>query len=215
MVIDSATVFAVRGDSSIVDWVYLELLTETDTIPVASRAALIQRDGDIVDVDGISTVKFTNLPNGNYFLSIRHRNHLGVMTKDAVPFSSNAFTKLDFTQQGIAGAAAFGKHAMDTIGVRLVLWGGDANSNRAIIFSGPNNDRDAVFFDVFTDPANTTNSYNHVRFGYFQGDTNMDGRTIYQGGKNDIDALIFFNVLFHKGNTLEVINYYFDEQIPR
>ncbi len=214
-VVDSIAVFADRGDSSIVDWVYMELLTEVDTMPIASRAALIRRDGNIVDVDGISAVKFANLPDGDYFLSIRHRNHLGIMTKDAVAFSNNAFTKLDFTQQGAPGTEAYGKHAMDTIGLRLVLWGGDANSNRTTIFSGPNNDRDAVFFDVFTDPANTSNSYNHIRFGYFQGDTNMNGQVVYQGSNNDIDALIFFNVLFHEGNITKVVNYIIEEQIPR
>jgi len=209
-----ATVFAVTGPDAIVDWVYLELLTSTDTLPIASRSALIQRDGDIVDVDGTSTVGFEYLPDGNYFLSIRHRNHLGVMTKDTTSFSSVAFNTLDFTQQGAAGTDAFGTHAMDTIETNLVLWAGDGNADRKIIYDGIANDRDPVFFDVITDPLNINSNYNHVAKGYFRGDYDMKGSSVYIGTGNDPDV-IFFNVFLHPNNGGGSTIFIIREQIPR
>ncbi len=69
------------SDNAIVDWVLLELRDATDnTQIVATRSALLQRDGDVVDVDGKSAVRFDGLSAGNYYVVVRHRNHLGVMT---------------------------------------------------------------------------------------------------------------------------------------
>ena len=40
-----------------------------------------KRDGDVVDMDGVSPVLFPTV-NGNFFyVALRHRNHLGAMTK--------------------------------------------------------------------------------------------------------------------------------------
>ncbi len=214
VVTNPTTVFAVTGPDAIVDWVYLELLTATDTMPIASRAALIQRDGDIVDVDGTSAVGFEYLPDANYFLSIRHRNHLGVMTKDAEALSSGAFTTLDFTQQGVGGTDAFGTHAMDTIQTQLVLWGGDGNADRKIIYDGIANDRDPVFFDVITDALNINSNYNHIAKGYYRGDYDMKGSSVYIGTGNDPDV-IFFNVLLHPSNASGSTIFIIREQIPR
>ena len=70
------------GDA-IVDWVFLSLRVQMPNqtfMTAATRSALLQRDGDIVDVDGVSAVVFANLADGDYFVEVRHRNHLGVMT---------------------------------------------------------------------------------------------------------------------------------------
>jgi len=214
VITNPGTVLGVTGPNAIVDWVYLELLTATDTIPIASRSALIQRDGDIVDVDGVSPVAFELLPSGNYFLSIRHRNHLGVMTKTVQPFSTSLFGTLDFTLPGASGTAAFGTHAMDTIQSRLVLWAGDGNADRKIIYDGIANDRDPVFFDVITDPLNINNNYNHVSFGYYRGDYDLKGSAIYLGSGNDPDV-IFFNVFLHPDNSSGSTIFIIREQIPR
>ncbi len=46
----NADVFAVTGNNAIADWVLVELRSGSDpTRIVATRAALVQRDGDVVD----------------------------------------------------------------------------------------------------------------------------------------------------------------------
>ncbi|MEL6941572.1 MAG: hypothetical protein AAFO82_02810, partial [Bacteroidota bacterium] len=69
------------GNNAIMDWAFIELrptgLPQAD--PIATRAALVQRDGDIVDMDGVSPVEFKNIPD-DYYIAVKMRNHLGVMT---------------------------------------------------------------------------------------------------------------------------------------
>ncbi|MEM9991789.1 MAG: hypothetical protein AAF738_08495, partial [Bacteroidota bacterium] len=85
------TVLAQTGNDSIVDWVIVELRANTSPNTVlASRAALLQKDGDVVDVDGNSAVGMsgtTSINSGMYHVAIKHRNHLGTMT--ALPVMLN------------------------------------------------------------------------------------------------------------------------------
>jgi hypothetical protein len=93
----AASVFTVTGNNAIVDWVFVQLRSASNSsIVVETRSALIQRDGDIVDVDGVSPVTFPNSPSGSYFVSIEHRNHLGIMTLMPQVISSGPLT-LDLT----------------------------------------------------------------------------------------------------------------------
>lgn len=208
-----ATVLADLGPNSIVDWVYLELLTASDTIPVASRSALIRRSGEIVDIDGTSPVAFESLSNGDYFLSVRHRNHLGVMTLSPMTYTAGTPVNIDFTPT-FGGTPAFGTNAMDTVQTNLVLWAGDGNSDRRIIYNGIDNDRDPVFFEVINDPLNIDNNYNHISRGYMTGDYDMKGTSVNQGSGNDPD-IIFFNIFLHPANTLSSTIFIISEQIRR
>ncbi len=73
------------GNDAIVDWVIVELRDAAmPAIIISSKAALLQRDGDVVDEDGVSAVKFVGVSAGMYHVAICHRNHLGVMTGAAV-----------------------------------------------------------------------------------------------------------------------------------
>lgn len=93
----SSWVFDVSGPDAIVDWVFLELRDKNDFANVlATRSALLQRDGDVVDVDGLSPVSFADLPPDDYYLVIKHRNHLGAMTAAPVAVSTTAAI-IDFT----------------------------------------------------------------------------------------------------------------------
>lgn len=85
------------GRDAIVDWVFVELRAENNqTNIVASRSGLIQRDGDIVDIDGVSPLSFAGTAVNNYYTVVRHRNHLGVMS--ATPISPEQLGSLvDFT----------------------------------------------------------------------------------------------------------------------
>ena len=72
----------------IVDWVVVELRDSGDQATVLeSRAALLRKDGQIVSSDnGLSPLEF-DLPTGNsYYVAVRHRNHLSILTANAIPF---------------------------------------------------------------------------------------------------------------------------------
>ncbi len=75
------------GTEAIVDWVTIELRDASDNTSVlASRPALIQADGDVVDMDGTSAVQFTGVDASSAYVVVKHRNHLGVMTAAPVTF---------------------------------------------------------------------------------------------------------------------------------
>ncbi|MEL6844001.1 MAG: hypothetical protein AAFP02_12395, partial [Bacteroidota bacterium] len=72
----TADVLTTTGNDAIVDWVFLELRDKNDSsVVLRTTSALIQRDGDIVGLDGISAVNFSDMPEDDYFLTLKHRNH--------------------------------------------------------------------------------------------------------------------------------------------
>ena len=95
-------------DNNIVDWVFVELrsnVTPGNTI-IQTRSCLLQRDGDIVDIDGVSPVYFKNVPGAGYTITVKHRNHLAMSTNPAVFNQTLAVavnpSPLDFTTTSAA-----------------------------------------------------------------------------------------------------------------
>ncbi|MBQ4820917.1 matrixin family metalloprotease [Aquimarina sp. MMG016] len=83
-----ATVFDSTGNDAIVDWVWVELRDQNDvTVVIAGQSALLQRDGDIVAVDGVSDVAFS-IEADDYYVLITHRNHLGIRSANTVSLSA-------------------------------------------------------------------------------------------------------------------------------
>ncbi|HRZ49561.1 MAG TPA: HYR domain-containing protein, partial [Bacteroidales bacterium] len=219
-----AVVLGVTGSNAIVDWVFIELRSAADSTQVVyTRSALLQRDGDIVDMDGISPLCFTNLQTNQFYVVVRHRNHLGVMTASPVTLSSQPVA-VDFRygqQQEYSFGTALGNGidytglAQKTVatGVRA-LWAGNALIDQKLKYQGSGSDRNAILSQVLSHPNNTYLVYNYAfGFGYFSGDNNMDGKVKYQGAGNDA-TIILSNVLnFLPGNTASFDFLY--QQLPQ
>ena len=186
---------SVTGENAIVDWVLLELRNASDSTQVEAQIPLlIQRDGDIVDGSGQTDLLLPIQATANY-LSIRHRNHLGVITGTAIQFAGLDST-LDFSNGEISGGLNAQKLLMPGV---YGLWAGDTNGDGQVVFQGNANDLGAVFLRVLTDPANSNFARNYVVQGYENTDVNMDGKVIFQGGNSDTNP-IFLNVLSHPEN---------------
>ena len=126
----SPATLAVTGNNAIVDWVFLELRQGPNgaTSVTHTQAGLIQKDGDIVGTDGVSPIQF-RAPAGNYYLTIRHRNHLGFRTQNAIAMSSTP-TTLNLTNNSVLLNGAYPlNNATATI---YVMVAGDANSDGSI-----------------------------------------------------------------------------------
>ncbi len=117
--------------STVVDWVLVQLRSTSGGAAVASAAALLKSDGTIVAVDGTSTVSIPSITTaGPYFVVVKHRNHLAIMSAAAVALSATS-ALYDFTT---AQAQAFGTPrpmAALTGGV-FGLYVGDFDMNGAI-----------------------------------------------------------------------------------
>jgi hypothetical protein len=68
---------------SIVDWIVLEFRQLPSVSIGKYKTAFLKRDGSIVDTDGYKPIYLTrtSLDTGNYYVIVRHRNHLAVMTQ--------------------------------------------------------------------------------------------------------------------------------------
>lgn len=127
----NASVFTPTGVDAIVDWVWVELRDGLDnTTVVSSQSALLQRDGDIVAKDGISPIDFS-VADGDYYVVINHRNHLGVMTNSTVALSSVA-TSLDFTAN-TAYALGGNLAVMQLANGEYAMYGGDYNGDKQVL----------------------------------------------------------------------------------
>lgn len=220
----TAPVLSITGSNAIVDWVLVEIRDSVNPVTILSRkAALVQRDGDIVDVDGVSPLLFTGTDAGNYYVAIRHRNHLGVMTGTAVALSPMA-SIVDFTLSATSNYQLSGvtgsPHAQRTWGsTKRSLWAGNAgvvsNTEDKVIFQGSNSDVDEMYFKVLLDLGNTMFLPNYIVPNiYARTDTNLDGMVVYQGSGSDPDVS-FFAVLQYPLNALFLPNYTLFEQIPK
>jgi len=208
--LDTTLLTSLTGSNAIVDWVVVELRDAVSPATIVeSKAALIQRDGDIIDATLGTTALAFNSNSDDYYVTIRHRNHLGGMTATPIDFTLGMQT-IDFRQ---LQTPMWGNYAMQEKNNKYLLWPANTDVNQQVIFQGGNNDPNAIFFGVLTDPNNVNTFVNYIGTNYCYEDVNMDGRIIYQGGSNDAN-LIFFTVLIHPANTLNIPNFVIEEQLP-
>ena len=169
------------GANAIVDWVVVELRSSANSSQVLfSKPALIQRDGDVVDLDGDSYVNFPTA-GGNYYVALRHRNHLGIMMNFTWNFTPTP-TMVDFR---VAALTCYGTNARATVGSVQCLWPGDANGNGVVSYTGLNSDRDQILQAI--GGVVPTNALVNV---YDRRDVNMDGIVRYAGAANDRDVIL-------------------------
>ncbi|HLE56169.1 MAG TPA: choice-of-anchor B family protein, partial [Rhodothermia bacterium] len=86
----------------VVDWVLVELRAEaTDAAPITTEPGILLQDGRVVAATG-DTLRFDGALPGSYWVVVRHRNHLAVMSSSTVDLSlgSGAW---DFTDSAAKG----------------------------------------------------------------------------------------------------------------
>jgi uncharacterized delta-60 repeat protein len=178
-----ASVLATTGNNAIVDWVLVEMrpASSPGTI-VAARPALLQRDGDVVALDGTGQVTFPGLANGSYCLAVRPRNHLPVMLATTAPVNyTGTPPTVDFT---LVGTQVYDADARKNVSGVMVLAAGDVTFNGTVSYVGSGNDRDPILLRVGGGtPTNTAS-------GYWREDTNLDGVVKYIGAANDRDIIL-------------------------
>jgi hypothetical protein len=179
------------GANAIVDWVFLELRDPTTPATILeTRAALLQADGDVVDVDGVSPVDFNAVNTvacGSYHIAVRHRNHLGIRTAVAESLS-NVTTIIDFTTTSTT--YVYGTNPRKTMSNgAFAMYAGNVvigPQPRELSYSGPSNDRFAIFQTIGGVISATV-------FGYYAADVNMNSEVSYSGPGND-RFVIFVNL---------------------
>lgn len=167
----AATLSAAAGNNTIVDWVFIMIVPENVNLSVVTRAALLQRDGDIVDVDGSSPIKF-NCEVGKYKVTVKHRNHIQLQTSDYL-ILNNIDDVIDFTNNSLS---LDGNNPTKLLSTNLYgMYGGDANNDNLV------DDND---YNIWENQNGNFNDY------FLNGDFNMDGSVdafdsiVWQQNKN-------------------------------
>jgi hypothetical protein len=165
---------------NVVDWILVELRTGTAaSTKIFTTTGFLLNNGSIVDIDGVSPLSLTSIAPGNYYVVLRHRNHLAVMSASAIPLNGSS-PLYDFTT---GQAQAFGTNPLaDLTGGIFGMYTGDAN-NDGQITSTDFNIYNPKFFSAVT--------------GYDISDWNMDGQVT----SSDFN---FFNVNFYNARTTQV-----------
>ena len=197
-------VLAVAGPNAVVDWIWVELRpAQSPETVLATRSGLLQADGDVVDMDGISPLVFGDVYIGQYYVMVRHRNHLGAMTAAPVDIDRDAGAFVDFSsaalptygQHGLAarralGSGIYGLYAGNTLPRALIEISPGVFSPGPIEikYNGQHNDRVPILNAV-----GSSNPLQVVMGVYALEDVNMDGQIKYNGQTND-RVLILNNV---------------------
>ncbi|WP_420573672.1 hypothetical protein [Kordia sp.] len=204
-----------NGVNSMVDWIWVELRdANSPTTVIAGQSGVLQRDGDIVDVnDDLVTPLTFDVPAGEYFIVVKHRNHLGIMTSSTITLKQVS-TTIDFTDA--TNEITYGSNAQTTFGMPTniaAMWAGNVNGDTVVQYSGVSPDTPDILSKVLNDAGNFLNFPTYVVSGYNADDVNLDGNTQYSGTDPDT-PFILQNVLAHPGNFLNFSTYQIVEQLP-
>ena len=163
----------------VVDWIFIELRTGMSrSTTVARRAAFLKRNGLIVDIDGTSNLKFYGF-SGLYYVVIKHRNHLGVISSDKINISS-ATSFYDFTT---SMSSAFGTNSLVYFGAGIYgLYAGDCNGDGII--------DDADMTSIWKKENGT--------IGYESGDIDLNG------GVNIVDKNQYWQINKGKASNIPI-----------
>ena len=144
------------SNTSVVDWVLVELRNASNPSQVvARRAALLKNNGHLLETNGTEGVNFNNVNAGSYYIAIYHRDHLAIMSAAPVALSSNS-TLYDFTT---AMNKAYGQDPMiEIVTGKFGMIGGDGNADGVVDLV----DREEVW------------SSQNGSMGYYSGDYDMN-----------------------------------------
>ncbi len=139
-----------------VDWLLLELRNGADKSEIlAQRAGILLKDGTIVGLDGLEGITVDALPSGEYYLSVKSRHHLGLLSSNTLSLPNQ--TPFDF---GLASNIEGGVSQLVDLGAGIMACiAGDFDSNGIV---------NVEDFNFFTNHMAQLN-------GYSDADCNMDG----------------------------------------
>jgi|GEM_PF-1038001 len=113
----------------VVDWVFVELRAAADSsTAVATRSVLVRANGSVSDIDGSLGIQFTGISAGDYWVVVRHRNHIDAMSSFLITLDGTANGVYNFPNDG-----AFGVSGMNTASDgNHVLISGDLNGDHVV-----------------------------------------------------------------------------------
>lgn len=125
----------------VVDWVLVELrdASQPDLATSATtrltRALFVNQDGTITSLDGFSTPEINFTPESNLYAVVKHRNHLAVISANALSLSGSNY-QYDFStsiDQALGGTSGYKQ--IDASPARFGLVAADIDADGSIFTS--------------------------------------------------------------------------------
>jgi hypothetical protein len=188
---------------TIVDWVLVELRDADDpTILVDRQAALLSKHGQVLRTDFTMGLNFGNHA-GNYYLVVKHRNHIPVMSGNPVALPNSGtpydFSDLTYTQPYLHNDPLPSILELEPPGSgKYGMIAGDVNSDGELKYMGAKNDRYLILSTIIYETGNE--SLTGSIAGYFNEDVNLNNAALYLGPEND-RAIILRNLEILTGST--------------
>jgi len=135
---------------NVVDWILIQLRLTSNGHTVISRSCFLRNDGMIIDENGDTNIDLFVEKQNYYYIIVKHRNHLAVMSSDSISFAGGS-VNYDFTtseDKYFGGSGA----AKDLGGG---LWGmiaGDGNDSGIVTMADRNGamlQRDASGYNIW------------------------------------------------------------------
>lgn len=120
------------NDSSIVEWVYVELRDGNNSdIVVSKKAGILKTSGFIEDADdkAENILSFPGVDNGNYKIAIYQRNHIAILSRGSLTLGKGEVVSYDFTD---SEERALGSQQLKEVQGIFTLYGGDFDQNGII-----------------------------------------------------------------------------------
>ena len=111
--------------TNVVDWVLFEIREQPDSPARSSRSVFLLDDGRVVTETGSTTIDMETDPGVDYYVFIKHRNHMGAMSTVPLPFTTRRVT-YDFSTD----VSQYQDGAVVAVPVGAGVWasrGGDVN----------------------------------------------------------------------------------------
>jgi len=181
---------------SVVDWVVVEF-RKNFTQPGLYRTYLVKRDGRLVDIYGNDVISIVNnsatnrIDSGDYYIAIRHRNHLAIITKEQVSLIPGGTRILDFTSPDLVMGGINSLKRIDKNPDGRYIYGMIAGEINGSIFENGRIDFND-YNNIIPNPAIW--SYDLFN-GYLVGDINMDG----------IITTLDFNISFNNRKKVSAV----------
>ena len=70
--------------TNITDWIQIEIMGNDGATVVEKKSCFLRDDGVVIDPDGVSENISLGIDPGDYYIVIKHRNHLAIMSKNLV-----------------------------------------------------------------------------------------------------------------------------------
>ena len=158
------------------DWILVQLRDSNDISNIiGTKAALIKKDGLLMETDGTPGISFPGIPDGEYHLALFHRSHLAVLSSDTI-ITDAPSSIYDFS---ISDVQAFGDNQLKQVGSTYCMIAGDLDHDNII------NNQD---FDKWKQNEGTSSVYHDADIN---GDGNIDAadETLWRGNRSKLGNL--------------------------